>query len=156
MKKILVAKTRWEYYVANVAGILSLTGLFAWFLTLSISNDGVDLGSVFFWMAAVLLIIIPYSLIGFFSSMKTVEVTNNELSISYVFQKHTNLIRFADIAIMKSSKTKKETIIRQRTVRESFKIILTDGRVFEFERSQFQQYDQLKTICLKQVKRKSH
>lgn len=152
MKKIILATTRWEYYVANVGGILAIVGLFIWFLTLAITNEGIDFTSAFFWMALLLLIVAPYALIGFFSSMKNVEVTATGLTISYVFQKHTNVIRFSDIAEMRSRRPEQETPIRPG-FRDTFTLILRDRRIFEFDRSQFHQYAQLKAICRKHVKR---
>src|SRR6187551_2603581 len=77
----MVVKTRWEYYVANVTGILVIIGLLIWLLTLAITEDGIDFTSVFFWMALLLLIVFFYALIGFFSSMKTVDVTAKGLTI---------------------------------------------------------------------------
>lgn len=150
MKKLLIAKTRWEYYVANIAGLLVLIGLIIWFFSLAFADGGLDVTSVFLYLPIPLLIVLPFALIGFFSSMKTVEVTNQELSVSYIFQKHINVIKFADIADVNSTinKGKKSS----RFTRVTFKLILKDGRVFEFERSQFKEYAQLKAICLKRVK----
>jgi hypothetical protein len=93
---------------------------------------------------------LPFALISFFSSMKTIEVTNQELTISYVFQKHINVVKFADIADMVTRTTKDKK--RSRPLRDTFKLVLKDGRAFEFERSQFREYGQLKAICLKRVK----
>ena len=149
----MVVKTRWEYYVANVTGILVIIGLLIWLLTLAITEDGIDFTSVFFWMALLLLIVFFYALIGFFSSMKTVDVTAKGLTIAYVFQKHRNVIRFSDIAEMKSRRTEQETRERPRKLRDTFTLVLADGRVFEFSRSQFDQYGHLKAICWKHVKR---
>ena len=152
MKKILIARTRWEYYAANITGILAIIGLLAWFTVLAITDEGIDFTSVFFWMAILVIIIIPYALIGFFSSMKTVEVTATGLIISYIFQKHVNTIRFSDVVEMRSHRTEKETVVRPRSIRDTFTLILADGRAFEFDRSQFDQYAQLKAVCRKQVK----
>src|SRR5688572_28638379 len=109
MKEKIILKTRWEYYVANVTGILIITGLFFWLAALAITDEGIDFTSAYFWIALLLLIMVPYPLIGFFSSKKTVEATATGLTISYVFQKHRNVIRFSDIAEMKSRKTETET-----------------------------------------------
>ena len=152
MKDKLIVRTRWEYYVANVAGILALIGLFTWFFSLAFTNDGIDFTSVYFWLALLLLIIIPYALIGFFSSMKSVEVTVKGLTIAYVFQKHQNVVRFADVVEMKSRKSKDENTAHPRAGRDTFTLVLADKRVFEFSRSQFDQYGKLKSICRKQVK----
>ncbi|HEY3403011.1 MAG TPA: hypothetical protein VGK59_06475 [Ohtaekwangia sp.] len=152
MKKLLVATTRWEYYAANIGGILALTAASISFIFMAIEDKGINFGSVFFWLALLLLIIIPYSLIGFFSSMETVEVTATELTIFYVFQKHTNVIRFPDIAALKSHRTGKATKKHQGLGRDTFTITLHDGRAFEFERSQFHHYSNLKEICQKHIK----
>jgi hypothetical protein len=150
MTKILIAKTRWEYYAANLLGLLTLIGLVAWFFMLSFSEGGLDITSIFLYLALILLIVLPFALISFFSSMKTIEVTSQELTISYVFQKHVNVVRFADIADLITGTTKGKK--KSRPMRDTFKLTLKDGRAFEFERSQFKEYAQLKALCLKKVK----
>ncbi|MEO5980053.1 MAG: hypothetical protein ABIS36_15510 [Chryseolinea sp.] len=152
MDKEILVTTRWEYYVANVVGFIAVLGLFIWFCMLAISDRGIDFLSVFFWLALLMLIAIPYSMISFFSSMNTVEVTATGLIITYVFQKHKNVIQFSEIVKMKSTGTDRETVVRPRSIRESFTISLADERVFEFDRSQFNRYDQLKTICWSRLK----
>ena len=148
----VVAKTRWEYYVANISGILAILGLLGWCIARVVSAGGIDFKSILFWLALLLLIILPFALISFFSSMKAVAAKPTGLVITYVFQKHKNEINFSDVAALKSSKTDKETRVRRRTTRDSFRLILTDGRVFEFDRSQFTHYEQLKSICLRGVR----
>lgn len=143
----LIARTRWEYYVASVAGILAMTGLFVWCLTRVIGSNGVDFRSLLFWLAVVIFFFIPYALIGFFSSMKSVEVTKEGLIISYVFQKHRNVIRFSDISDMKAVISENEKAKKTKAVRDTFKLTLSDGRMFEFDRSQFNGYAQLKATC---------
>lgn len=149
MKKQLIATTRWEYYVANIGGIIAIMGFFVWFLMLAIADKGIDFTSLFFWLALLTLVVLPYALISFFSSMKTVELMANGLIISYIFQKHKNVIQFSEVAEMKSRRS--ETRTSPRTVRDTFKIILVDGKVFEFERSQFDKYKQLKEACRKKI-----
>jgi len=151
MKKLLLVRTRWQYYVANVVGILVAVGLLVWFITLSIDDKGLDFGSLFFWLAVVLFILIPFAIISFFSSMKEVQVSDKGLIISYVFQKHKNEVLFTDVAEMKSSIDGKRKASRAR--RNTFTLHLSDGRVFEFDRAQLDKYDQLKEACLKKVGR---
>lgn len=151
MKKLLVVRTRWEYYAANIGGILFIIGLLIWLITLVVS-DGFDLKSIAFWLALILFISLPFACISFFSSMKTVEVTASGLNISYIFKKHRNVILFSEVAEMRSAQTKNQTKSTARTFRDTFKLVLTDGRTFEFERAQFDQYKQLKTICYKRFK----
>jgi len=147
-----VARTKWEYYVANVAGILAILGLLVWFISRTVTVAGIDFKSIFFWLSLLLLITLPFALISFFSSKKTIEATTKGLIISYVFQKHKNEIPYSEIAEIQSS-TDREALVRPRTIRDSFKLVLADGRVFEVDRSQFHQYDQLKSICRKNVKK---
>jgi hypothetical protein len=150
-----VAGTKWEYYVANVAGILAILGLLVWFISRAVTVAGIDFKSIFFWLSLLLLITIPFALISFFSSMKAIEATTKGLIISYVFQKHKNEIAYSEITEIQSSRTDRETMVRPRTIRDSFKLVLADGRVFEVARSQFNQYDQLKSICIKNMKSSS-
>lgn len=151
MKKLLVVRTRWEYYAASIGGILFILALLIWLITLVI-RDGFDLMSITLWLAIFLFVSLPFPMISFLSSMKTVEVTTTGLTISYIFQTHKNVILFSDVAEMKSMRTESGTNARTRTFRDTFKLVLADGRTFEFERAQFDQYKQLKTICLKRVK----
>jgi hypothetical protein len=147
----LIATTKWEYYVANVAGILAILGLLIWSVVQSVSASGINYASIFFWAGMILLIALPFTIISFFSSMKGVEVTAKGLIISYVFQKHQNQIRFADIAELKTNSVKLSNA-KSRAFRDTFKIILTDGRTFEFDRAQLRNYDKLKATCVKRVK----
>ena len=144
----LVATTRWEYYVANVAGILAILGILIWCMTQAISATGIDFASILFWVGMILLIALPYTLIGFFSSMKAVELTAKGLIISYVFQKHKNQIKFSDVAQLKTNVTAQPSK-SGRAFRDTFKLILTDGRTFEFDRSQLSGYDKLKVACMR-------
>ena len=146
----LVATTRWEYYVANIAGILAILGLLIWSMTQAISGTGIDFASIFFWVGMILLIALPYTLIGFFSSMKAVEITAKGLIISYVFQKHKNQIKFSDVAQMKTN-VRTEPSKGGRAFRDTFKLILSDGLTFEFDRSQLSGYDKLKSTCVRRV-----
>ena len=152
MKTKLIAKTRWEYYVANVAGIIAILGMFFWFSSRAITEAGISFTSIFFWMAILLLIMVPFTLIGFFSSMKAVEVTAEGLIIFYVFQKHINEIGFSEIEKMESRVTGRETVVRPKMIRDTFRLVLVDGRAFEFSQSQFDGYAQLKAVCRKNIR----
>jgi hypothetical protein len=151
MKTKFIVKTRWEYYVANVAGIVAILGLLFWCTSQAITERGINFMSIFFWIAILLLIMVPFTLISFFSSMKAVEVTTKGLIISYVFQKHVNEISFSEITKMESSTPRQETTTRPRTLRDTFKLILVDGRAFDFTQSQFNGYGELKAACRKNV-----
>lgn len=151
IKKILVVKTRWEYYAANAGGILALVLLLSWLTSLLVKN-GFELKSFAFWLAIIVILLLLFAIISFFSCMKLVEVTNEGLIVSYTFQQHKNVIRFSEVAEMKSRKIPDAGNIRPRSFRDTFKLVLADGRMFEFERSQFDQYNQLKTICFKKIK----
>lgn len=140
-----IAKTKWEYYVANIAGILVIVGLLAWSIIRIIAGGSVDPGSIFFWLALLLLILLPFTLISFLSSMKAIEVTAKNLAISYVFQKHVNIIPFTEIAKVRSQQPSKG----KRSIRETFTIVLKDGRAFEFDRAQLHGYEKLKAACSK-------
>lgn len=145
-----IASTRWEYYVANIAGIAVILGVLVWSVMRIIAGGGVDPASVFFWLALSLLVLLPYTLIGFLSSMKAVEVTAKHLAISYVFHKHVNLIPFTEIAGVRGQRTSKG----KRSFRETFTIVLHDGRAFEFDRAQLNGYDKLKAACVKAEKKR--
>ena len=149
MKEKIVAKTKWEYYVANVFGILCLIALFIWQAAFAFTDEGIDFVSIFPWSALFLLIVIPFSLISFFSSMKTVEATTKDLTISYVFQKHRNVVLFSEVVEMTSRPIDKRN---SGSIRASFKLILADGRAFDFAQSQFDRYRELKALCRKHVK----
>ena len=147
-----VAKTRWEYYAANVAGIIAVLGLLAWCIARIFANGKVDLTSIYLWLSLVLLVALIFALISFLSSMKSVEVNATGLVISYVFQKHRNIIQFSEVARLKSNGTGHKASKRQSSFRDTFQLILSDGRVFEFDRAQLDQYGKLKAACLKRVK----
>lgn len=146
----VIAKTKWEYYVANVVGIAVIFVLLFWFGSRAITATGINLGSVYPWLALLLLALLPFTFISFFSSMKEVEVADKGITISYVFQKHKNVFTFSEVSKLVSSIApgKKAGAFAQDT----FRLMLTDGRVFEFSRSQFKGYDQLKAACRKKVK----
>ncbi|MEJ1237634.1 hypothetical protein WBG78_05885 [Chryseolinea sp. T2] len=139
-------KTRWQYYVANVAGIVGILALLGWSISRSLAG-GIDFTSVHLWLAFLMLILLPFPLIGFFSSMKAVDVNTKAIIITYVFQRHSNVISFDDIAEVKSQQSGTGT--RKSSFRDTFTLILKDGRAFEFDRSQFDQYDKLRTVCTK-------
>jgi len=149
-----IARTRWEYYVANVVGLVAIVVLLVWCMTRVFAHAGIDFSSIFLWIALALFIALIYALIAFFSSMKSVEVTAAGLTITYVFQKHMNVIPFSEIVDMKADISKLDSNVRSRTIRDTFKLILSDGRVFEFERSQLDQYGKLKATCWKRVKKR--
>lgn len=151
MKKILIVNTRWEYYASNIIGMIVVIGLITWLIHLSFGSDGLDFQSIFFWLAVLLAILIPFALISFLSSMKSVEVTQKGLVISYIFTKHKNHINFSGVKEFKSKVQGKGTAIQPQSVRDTFMLVLDDGRVFEFSRSQFDQYNKLKSICSKAV-----
>jgi hypothetical protein len=144
-----VTRTKWQYYVANVAGILSILGLLGWFIIRIVNTGGVDLTSIYFWLALLMLIILPFTLIGFFSSMKAVEVTAKGIIITYIFQKHSNIVPFAEMAEVRSQRKETGSTTNKNSFRDTFTLVLNDGRAFEFDRSQFPQYDKLKAICSK-------
>jgi hypothetical protein len=154
MKKILTVKTRWEYYASNIIGMIALIGLLIWLICLSIGNDGLKFQSGFFWLALLIIIMIPFGIISFLSSMKSVEVTQKDLVVTYLFKSHKNQISFSDIVEFKSRVNDQETIVRPRSIHDSFTLVLADGRMFEFSRSQFDQYHKLKSLCYKSVLKK--
>jgi len=141
-------QTRWQYYVANVAGILTILVVLGWCLV-RILTGAFDLSSGYLWVALFMLILLPFTLIGFFSSMKAVEVTATGIIISYEFQRHRNTITFSEMAKVQSQGNAKTSGSGKRSFRNTFTLVLKDGRAFEFDRSQFPQYDKLKAICTK-------
>ena len=140
-------RTRWQYYVANVAGLLGILILSGWFITRALATGGIDFTSIYLWLAVLMFILLPFPLISFFSSMKAVEVTARGIVITYVFQSHSNVISFVDISEVKSQRSGSGS--RKGSFRDAFTLILKDGRAFEFDRSQFSQYDKLKAVCTK-------
>jgi hypothetical protein len=148
-KKKLLVNTRWEYYASNIIGLILLVVVFMWFLYLSLGQNGLDIKSVFFWLALLTAVILPFAIISFFSSMKAVEVTLTELTISYVFQKHKNVIHFTDIREIIPADFKKD--VNSKKLKDTFRLVLNDGRSFEFRRAQFDyQYYALRSVCYKQ------
>lgn len=143
----VVARTKWEYYVANIVGIVVIFALLFWFSSRAITSSGIDFGSAYLWLALLLLGLLPFTFISFFSSMKEVEATDKGITISYVFQNHKNVFTFSEVSKLVSSIApgKKAGTFAQDT----FRLMLTDGRVFEFSRAQFKHYDQLKAFCRK-------
>jgi hypothetical protein len=153
MKKIFTVNTRWEYYVSNVAGLIIATGVMIWFVILSFENGQIKFASLFFWMALLALIMILLGIISFFSSMKSVVVTEKGLLISYIFTKHKNTINFSAVTGFKSNVMSTATTVRSAKRKDVFKLTLADGSVFEFSRSQFDQYYKLKAMVYKTVVR---
>jgi hypothetical protein len=151
MKKILTVNTRWEYYVSNIAGLIIATGVMIWFVILSLEDGKIKFTSLFFWMALLALIMMLLGVISFFSSMKSVVVTEKGLLISYMFMKHKNMINFSAVTGFNSNVTSTATTVRPAKRTDVFKLTLADGRVFEFNRSQFDQYYKLKAIIYKAV-----
>ncbi|MGC3948564.1 MAG: hypothetical protein QM762_29380 [Chryseolinea sp.] len=148
----LITRTRRRFYVANVLGILIVAGLSAWLTSRALAEGGIDFSSLYLWLALLALIVLLFLLIGFLSSMKAVEVTAKGIIITYIFQKHRNVIPFTDMAEVKTQKS--GTGSRQSSFRETFMLLLKDGRSFEFERSQFDSYEKLKEVCARATARK--
>lgn len=147
MKKLLTVKTKWEYYVANYAGIVILLGLTIWSLTAAIGDKGLRFSSFFFWVAILLFVIILFALISILSSMKEITVTDKGLTISYNFKNHKSIVNFAEVAKFISVEKKKSS----SALFDSFSLNMKDGRVFEFSRAQFNNYEKLKSISRKAI-----
>ena len=149
MKKRLVVNTRWQYYVANVAGMVILLVVMSLCFYNSIYEGQVDFRSFLFWLAVVMLLSLPIAIISFFSSMKTIVVYDKMMVISYVFQRHENNVAFSDIVGFWCNKNKPETVVRPGLLTDSFEITLKDGRSFSFTNSQFDKFQQLKSIVFR-------
>lgn len=148
-REVLIVSTRGVYYISNGIGFVIILGLILWLFMLSFKNGAVEIKSVFFWLAILLLIIVPFAIISFFSSMKSITVTKSGLLISYSFTKQTSSIDFSAIAEFKSNVSASET--KQFGIRDSFRLTLTDGRVFEFGQAQFDHYPKFKSMVRKAV-----
>lgn len=149
-KKKLLVKTRWEYYVSNIIGLAVLIVFFVWFLYLSFGPKGLDIKTIFFWLTLLTGIILPFAIISFFSSMQAIEVTQTDLTISYMFQKHRNIIHLSDIREIIPSDLKKD--VNPKKLKDTFRLVLKDGRSFEFRRAQFDyQYYALRSVCYKRT-----
>jgi hypothetical protein len=155
MKRILTVSTRWEYYAANIAGMIVIIFLIIWFAMLAFDNGQVQFDSIFLWLGLLLMIIFPFAIISFFSSMKSVIVTERGLSISWSFQKHISEVNFSDVKELRSSAQPKQPTSRREKINDSFQLILIDGRAFEFGRSQFADYNKLKALVYKSVSKVS-
>jgi hypothetical protein len=153
MKKVLTLKTRWEYYASNIAGLIIMLALIAFCFFLSFDNGRIEFKSVPFLIALLLMIMVPFAIISIFSAMKQVVISDKGLLISYVFKSHTSEVNFSEVIAFKANVSKSETVIRPRRLLDSFSLTLADGRTFEFSRSQFDNYDKLKSICNKAVGR---
>jgi hypothetical protein len=152
MKRLLTINTRWEYYASNIVGMIIILLLLIWLAALSLDHGQVQLGSIFLWLGCLLLIIFPFAIISFFSSMKSVTVTEKGLLISWSFQKHVSEVVFSDVREFKSNIQVKEAV-RPGKITDSFQLILKDGRAFEFSRSQFADYNKLKAVVYRAVQK---
>lgn len=141
MKKSSVFKTRRQYYVAHVIGVVAIIAIGSWCTILAFDDNAFDLFPLL--IAVVLLIALLQAVISFFSSMKSVEVTSKGLVISYLFQRHQNVIDFSEIKEMKTVSGKRVT----SRVTDSFTLVLKDGRAFSFGRSQFEGWEKLREAC---------
>src|SRR5689334_492833 len=153
MKKETLVKTRWQYHVANGAGLIILPVLLVTCIRYSIKAGAIDFKSLMFWIAVLLLIIFPYAIISFFSSMKSVVITEKELIISYVFQKHQNRVFLSAITGFRSRVKQHETTVRPASFSDTFSLTVADGRSFSFAYSQFDQYDKLKSVVYNAFRR---
>lgn len=144
MKNTITAKTKQTYYVANIGGLIIILALIVWCFSLSFDNGKIEFTAISFWVAIVLMVLILFAIISIFSAMKEVVVTETGLTISYRFQTHKNRVNFSEITEFKSSGNPGK-------LGESFRLILADGRSFEFTRSQFDNYDKLKASAQKAV-----
>lgn len=142
IKKRIRLKSRPVFYLSNAVGLLLLLALTGWFISLAYENGRLQFTSVFFWMAVVLFVFLPFVLISIFSAMKEVVLTEDRLSISYVFQRHKSEVLFSQISTVVPGRG-------QAGKPASVLIKLSDGRAFEFHRSQFDNFDKLTTILKK-------
>jgi hypothetical protein len=150
MKKTLIAKTKPNYYTANIIGLIIIIALIIWCVFLSIDDGKWNFRSASLWIALLLIVMVPVAIISILSSMKQIVVTETGLSISYRFKKHTSEVKFLEIIDFKSKVSKHETSF-PANMRDTFTITLADGRSFEFSRSQFDNYDKMKTLVRKAV-----
>jgi hypothetical protein len=153
MKKILTVKTRWEYYVSNIAGLIIILALIGWCVFLSFDNGKMEFSAMSFWIGLILTMIVPFAVISFFSSMKSVVVYENQLVISYLFKNHHNQIAFSEVKDVKTTVNKTKTSKGPGSLRSSFALVLHDGRIFEFSRSQFDDYDKLVSTIERHVRK---
>lgn len=153
MKKRLTVKTRWEFYASNSIGLAVVLVLVIWFMILAVNDGEINFKSFYFWIALLLLMMVPFALITILSAMKSVIVTEKGLLISYLFRQHKNEVNFSDVTSFTSTVNPSDTHAHSSSLRDSFKLELSDGRVFEFSRSQFDNYGKLKAITYKAVKR---
>jgi hypothetical protein len=151
MKKQLIVKTRWEYYAANIAGFFIMIGVIVLCLFFCFENGAFRLASVSFWIALLITLLLPFAIISFFSSMKQVIVSEKGLLISYVFKNHTSEVIFTEVVVFNGSNHVSETRIFPRKINDSFRLTMADGRVFEFGRSQFVDYDKMRMLVQKVV-----
>jgi hypothetical protein len=153
MKKELTVNTRWEYYVANIAGLTALVVVIGWCGYVALGAQELTPTSYSLWLCILSFIILPFAIISFFSSMKAVVATQKGLVITYVFQKHQNVIAFSEVKDFRSSRKHNEKVVGPAGLTDTFSLTLTDGRVFSFSRSQFDQYSKLKAMVYQAVKR---
>jgi hypothetical protein len=150
MKKQLTVHTRKIYYVSNIAGLIILLAFIVWFVSLAF-NEGAGLKSAFLWLAILLALFVPFAIISIFSAMKSIRVTEKGLVISYMFKSHKSEIVFSDVKEFVSTGRVGKPVQASKGLRDSFALTLVDGRVFEFSRSQFDNYDNPKAVTHKAV-----
>lgn len=151
MKSVLKAKTRWEYRTSHIAGLTLVLGLILLCGYLTVKDGKIDFTSIPFWLGVVMVILYPFGLVSLLSSMDEVAVSQNGLRISYKFKKHVTEILFSDVRTY-SSNAEAGATDKSSSLRDVFTITMNDGRVFEFSRSQFENYDRLKSFVKKSVR----
>jgi hypothetical protein len=148
-KKSITFHARWEYSVSNIIGLVIAIAVAALCFYASSKNGIPNIRTVWFWVGMLLVLFVPFGLITLFSSIKSVIADEKGLIILYRFKKHRSEITFAEVRALKLNGVGKNP--NDPSLRESFTLELQNGKMFDFSRSQFNEYGKLKSICQKSV-----
>ena len=148
MMEPVTIKSRALYLISNVIGLLMVLGLAGWFVYLSYDDGKIQLQSVLFWIAVLILTMIPKLVRQILSAKKSVSVTEGGIHIYYLFKQETPFVNLAEVKEFKSSSTSRETVIRPASISASFTMVMKDGRSFNFDRSEFTDYGKLKAVVI--------
>jgi hypothetical protein len=141
-------KTRPLYLISNIFGILIVAGLTCWLVYLSYHDGQIDFRSVLFWLAVFQLTLLPYFVRRTYASKKSVRITDMGIHISYRFKQETTFLNFSDVKELTTMRSERETVVRPASITASLTIVLKDGSVFDFDRSEFTDYGKLKAVVL--------
>ena len=146
MELPLTIKTRWEYLASVVAGIIVLTGVMSLLFYLSFENGKVDVRSPMLWFGVVILLAFIHQLFSIRSIRKSIVISEEGVTIHYLFDKTKTFISFSDVVEFKTTRRSRETVVHPARTVAYFTLELRDGNDFSFDRSEFDGYEDVKNM----------